>query len=428
MRIEQRRIRGFGSGFHGASALAFALVALASAFGGCGGSDDASVGEAPGPAVATVPPRRPDGGTIDSGANGDAAAAPDGSVDAGGDEPAPSSSPTEPVIDSITPESSVRGVGVAITIAVSGAPAPSAVVWFDGQPVATSVVSGTSSSQLTVTLSPAQTMLSGFHPLWIETRVDAASVRSGVSYFHVAAAPGAPEVLEFSPDSGLPGDKARLVGFNLTAGPLMIADGAGHTVAAGAIGTLNAANVVLETVELTVPPGWKSGQLTVTGAGGSFLAKAFTVGRNLTQLPGVVATASSDYGEPWTTPRGSDNDLFTSWFTASGNCVTSAAVACTAVPWYTVTFPSAQVVGRIAVRGSREYSAGYDFLRARLEVLGAGGVVLWSGASDLPQPNRDLDVTLPAPIAGAVAVRFTSEKDESEDPGFGELEIFGPSE
>jgi hypothetical protein len=55
-------------------------------------------------------------------------------------------------------------------------------------------------------------------------------------------------------------------------------------------------------------------------------------------------------------------------------------------------------------------------------------MVLWSGASDLPQPNRDLDVTLPAPIAGALAVRFTSEKDESEDPGFGELEIFGPSE
>jgi hypothetical protein len=43
----------------------------------------------------------------------------------------------------------------------------------------------------------------------------------------------------------------------------------------------------------------------------------------------------------------------------------------------------------------------------------------------LPAPDRDLDITLPTPVR-ARALRFTSVEDESSEPGFAELELFGP--
>jgi hypothetical protein len=87
-------------------------------------------------------------------------------------------------------------------------------------------------------------------------------------------------------------------------------------------------------------------------------------------------------------------------------------------------FSIPQTVSRIAMRGYRDYDAGYEFLRGKFEVLGDAGAVLWSGSYDLPAPSGDLDLTLPAPVSAATAVRFTGEKDVSEDPGFGELEVF----
>ena len=41
-------------------------------------------------------------------------------------------------------------------------------------------------------------------------------------------------------------------------------------------------------------------------------------------------------------------------------------------------------------------------------------------------PDRDIDITLPEPVSDALAVRFTSLADESDEPGFSELEVFGP--
>jgi hypothetical protein len=146
------------------------------------------------------------------------------------------------------------------------------------------------------------------------------------------------------------------------------------------------------------------------------------VGQNLSRLGGALATASSEYGGTWTIARGADNDLTTSWFTTVNDCATDPV--CTKVPMFTVTFPSAQTVSRIALRGNREYAGGYDFMRGKFEILGAGDAVLWSASLAIPEPDRDLDIFVPAPVANATAVRFTSEQDESVDPGFGELEAF----
>jgi hypothetical protein len=94
------------------------------------------------------------------------------------------------------------------------------------------------------------------------------------------------------------------------------------------------------------------------------------------------------------------------------------------VPFYQIRFAMPETVGRIALRGNREYESGYDFLRVRFDLLTAEGMVLWSRSFELPEPDRDLDIALPMPIARVTTVRFTSERDESEDPGFGELEVF----
>ncbi|MFI5307700.1 MAG: hypothetical protein ACHQ53_10130, partial [Polyangiales bacterium] len=93
---------------------------------------------------------------------------------------------------------------------------------------------------------------------------------------------------------------------------------------------------------------------------------------------------------------------------------------------YKVTFAADQTVARIAIRGNREYASGYDFLSGEFQVLDASDAVLWEGIYDLPEPDRDLDLNLPAPVAKARAVKFSGLSDESDEPGFSELEVFGP--
>lgn len=314
--------------------------------------------------------------------------------------------------------------GVAVPLEVGGlAFAPDAVVLFDGQPL---VTTWRSDSVLSADLPADRALQPGFSPVVVQNGPDAAAPRSNLSYFLVVPPTGWPEVLEYQPDNGVPGDTIKMVGFNLTDQSVRITDGAGRIAPAGRIGTVNSSNVVLESVEFTLPAAWQSGPITVSNALGGFRAKVFNLGRNLATLPGVLATASSEYGEGWTIARGVDNDLYTSWFPAAGDCVSAGAQSCQRVPFFLITFPSPQAVGRIALRGNREYTSGYDFFRARFEVLGAEGAVLWSGAHELPEPDRDLDLTLPTPLTGVTAVRFTSERDESEDPGFGELEVFAP--
>jgi hypothetical protein len=379
-----------------------ALV-VASAIG-CGAND----GPAPLPADAA----RADAGSLDEGMAEAADAAP------GRQDPTPGPL----ALTDLAPLAAPRADPVTLTVTGTGF-APEAVVVFGGQQVATTRQSDT---RLTAQIGAAVTMQAGYQTVWIENArgADGGSARSNLMYFSVSPPPGAPEVLELEPDNGAPGDKVMLVGFNLSGEPLTVTDSQGHTTTGAAIGTVNSPGAVLESVQITIPAAWQSGPVTVATSVGTFRARSFNVGRNLARLPGVTPTASSEYGGDWTIARGADNDLLTSWFTAAGDCITAPPPTCKTAPWYMLTFPTPQTVTRLALRGNREYTSGYDFIRGRFEVRGEGEAILWSASYQLPEPDRDLDVILPAPIAGARAVRFTSEQDESEDPGLGELEVF----
>jgi hypothetical protein len=378
------------------------LALLAAGALGCGSSD--------GPGAASVDaPLAPDARPADGGAD-----SADGQRDA---------APATLSLITVGPLSAARGAAVSLTVTGTGF-APDAVVVFGGQPLPTSRQSDT---RLTAEVTGTLTMQAGYQTIWVANGRDAAAARSNLTYFSVSPPPGAPEVLDFQPDNGVPGDKIQLVGFNLSSEPLQVTDSQGHMTTGAAIRVVNSLGAVLESVEVTVPADWQSGPLTVATSVGSFRAKAFTVGRNLARVPGAKPSASSEYGGDWTIARGADNDLLTAWFPIAGQCVTAPPPVCMSTPWYMITFPSPQTVTRIAMRGSREYStgySGYNFLRGRFEVFGDAAAVLWSGSYDLPEPDRDLDIVLPTPVPGALSVRFTSEKDESEDPGLGELEIF----
>jgi hypothetical protein len=326
--------------------------------------------------------------------------------------------PVGPRVLSLAPATGARGREVTLGIEGSGF-AAGAVVVFDGQELPASRASEVA---LSVVLPAALLADAGFHS--VEVAPARGGPRSNRAYFNVAAPAGWPEVLDFNPDSGVAGDKIRVVGFNLSAEALQITDGAGHAAQTGRIGTQAGNGALLETAELTIPAGWQSGPMLVKGAAGTFRGKVFTVGKNLVLLPGTKVTASSEYGGEWTVLRGADNDIFSSWFTAAGDCVGNGG--CTMTPWFLVTFAAPQTVARIALRGNREYTTGYDFLRARFELLGEGDAVLSTTTHQLLEPDRDVDVTWAAPVAGVKAVRFRSEADESEDPGFGELAVFGP--
>jgi hypothetical protein len=231
-------------------------------------------------------------------------------------------------------------------------------------------------------------------------------------------------VADYSPDNGLPGDKVLVVGTDLMGPNLKITDPSGLTATPGMFGSTAWAGGTRQTVEITLPAGWTTGPITVAHDRGTYRGRIFNVGRNLAQQPGAMLSASSEYGGTWTIARGGDNQLVTSWFSKVGDC--ASLPTCTSVPWYRVSFAAPTTVTRVAMRGNREYESGYDFLRGRFEVLGANNAVLWSASYDLPQPDRDLDIVLPTPIVNVTSVRFTSEKDESNEPGFAELEVFGP--
>jgi hypothetical protein len=411
---------------HHRLATAFLVVGLGLA--ACGSSDRARIPLPGQPALAGSGGRAGGAGGgggapgVDAGVDMvDASAAAGMPVDAkGGAEGGVVGVGALPVLTGLTPASGTKGAAVTLKLEGTGF-ASDTVAFFDGQEVAVAQRTGTSS--LTVMVPAALTGEAGFHAMTVAA--GAAGSRSGVAYYAVAPPMGWPEVVDFNPDSGGPGAKILVVGLNLSGGPVQITDVAGHKASAGRIGTVVGNNALLETAELTLPADFQSGPLLVSNAAGTFRGKVFNLGKNLAQLPGTKVTASSEYGGDWTAARGADNDIFTSWFTAAGDCVSNGAATCKTAPWFLITFPSPQTVARLALRGNREYTSGYDFLRARFELLGEGEAVLWSASLALLEPDRDLDLTLPSAVAGVKAVRFRSEVDESEDPGFGELEVFG---
>jgi hypothetical protein len=345
----------------------------------------------------------------------DASAEDAGTVDAG--EPGP-----PPQIGPLVPAN--VPAAMAVTLAVAGAGfVRGAVVHVDGEPMPTTYLSA---SSLEAEVSAAATSEAGSHAVYVDNVPGDDRTRSNVLYLQVDPPPNAPLVYDYSPDNGVPGDTILIIARSLAGQTLMIHDVNGTELTPGALSTIIWPTAgTVDTVEVVLPDAIATGPITVSNPLGAYKGKIFSVGQNLTRAAGTLVESSSEYNTTvWSRASGADNLLATSFFTANYDCASDPA--CTTIPWYQITFASAQSVGRIAMRGNREYASGYDFLRGKFEVLDAAGDVLWEGDYDLPAPDRDLDLTFSRAITGARSVRFTSIMDESYEPGFAELEVFGP--
>ncbi len=141
---------------------------------------------------------------------------------------------------------------------------------------------------------------------------------------------------------------------------------------------------------------------------------------NLTQMPGVTVNVSS-FDPPWPPARAVDGNLNTSWFTALGDAANLGTT-----PFLEVVLPTDATVSELRMFGNREWANGYDFFEGIFQLFDDSGNELFTSEEVLlPAPDRD--VTLPIPdVAGVRRVRFTGTDDESNSPGFAELEVFGP--
>jgi hypothetical protein len=375
----------------------------------------------------------PDGGDDEpDAATSDAAAPGDGAADGGtqdaavphGDAGAQADATPSPVLASIDPVSTVAGMELTLSVSGSGF-VEAAGVFVDGSPLVTEFVGD---DALTAMVPAEFTTQPGSLSVYVENVPGDAHTRSGTLYLQIDPVAGAPQIYDYSPDNGIPGDKILIIASNLAGEDLEIKDADGHALRPGAIGTISWPTAgSADTVEVELPDDIANGPITVSNSKGSFRGKIFSVGRNLTRLDGTEIAFSTEYNMPptqWSSASGADNQLATSYFTAHGDCASLAS--CTTKPWFMVTFPSGQAVARIAIRGNREYASGYDFLTAKFELLGADEDVLWHGTYDLPGPDRDLDIVLPKTFDDVFSVRFSSIADESDEPGFSELEVFGP--
>ena len=160
----------------------------------------------------------------------------------------------------------------------------------------------------------------------------------------------------------------------------------------------------------------------LSGATTSFLDSSGGAGTatNIAREYGVTATASSISSASYKADRVIDGNLNTSWFTASGD-----AAHLGATPYLDVIFPWEGTVTEIRMFGNRQSANGFDFFEGVFELFDAGGNVLYdSGVVSFPAPDRDVVVSIPE-VSGVRRVRFTGTDDESNTPGFAELEILG---
>ena len=323
-----------------------------------------------------------------------------------------------PQLTSLVPMQGTAGTQVMLEVHGQGI-TPGWSIVFDGTAASTTVVAGSDGPVARAVIDIPTAIATGQAPVWL----GAGDAVSNTLYFTVASAPGAPTIVDYTPDNALPGTAVAILGTNLIAEPVTITDPAGRSLPVQSTTTTTWVGALVDSVSVIVPSDMITGAFTASNTHGSFRGRTFNVGENLARLPGATATSSTQYNTSnWSTASGWDNNLQTSWFSAHGDCASLAT--CTKVPFFQINFPSPQVVSRIAMRGNREYASGYDFVEGRFEVLDAAGNPLWSETRLLPDPDRDLDIPFFPPVANASAVRFTSLTDQSDEPGFSELEVF----
>jgi von Willebrand factor type A domain-containing protein/PKD domain-containing protein len=177
---------------------------------------------------------------------------------------------------------------------------------------------------------------------------------------------------------------------------------------------------------IVVPPGTSTvtTKLEVAsrllGGGGSDQGPVTVQGNLALAIPGATARASSTFSSGFSPLRAIDGDLGTSWFTA----VRDAANLGTS-PYFEILLPVDATVTTLRMFGNRRFANGFDFFAGIFQLFDAGDQVLFdSGEVTLPAPNRDVELPIPN-VTGVRRVRFTATADESDDPGFAELEVMG---
>ena len=337
---------------------------------------------------------------------------------AGGQGGAGGASNAIPQVTTLVPDTGTAGSSVTLQVRGQGI-GDGWVIVFDGNPVPTTIGADDQGTFATTTLNILTNIATGQVPVWLQK----GALATNTVYFTVMPAAGAPAIADYTPDNAMPGATVSIVGTNLLSEPVTITDPVGRPMPVVSMGTTTWVGVTVDQVDVVVPADMVTGALTAANSKGSFRGRVFTLGQNLSLLPGVVATSSTQYNtDKWSRASGYDNNLQTSFFTAHGDC--AGPPACAIQPFYQLTFPSPQTVGRIAMRGNREYATNYDFVEGRFDILDVNGAVLWSEDRLLPDPDRDLDILVEPRITNASAIRFTSVQDQPDEPGFSELEVF----
>jgi len=187
--------------------------------------------------------------------------------------------------------------------------------------------------------------------------------------------------------------------------------------------------IVRLTIANTAPVGSRS--FTLNSASGTIsnpnnltlTVSAPLTGINLIQVTPVRTNVSSSFSTGFGPERAIDGNLRTSWFTAVGDAANLGRT-----PFYEVIFEKEATVSGISMRGNREFENGFDFFSGRFDLFNsAGNVIFTTGEVQLPGPDRDVDIVVPN-VSGVKRVRFTGLSDESSEPGFAELLVFGSSQ
>lgn len=379
----------------------------------------------------------------DSSANEDASLITDGSSTVGDADAAESAPPA--TLLSLSLVSITEGTSDTLCATATGL-LPAARLYFNGAILPVVVPDGGSMApdagdggnalpQICATLAVATNSPAGKIPVYIENTPGDSATRSNSLTLDVHAANGF-RIVDIQPDNGNVGDKVRILGENLPAS-FTITDSTGvisatlSTVDGG--GTMDWPGGALQYAELVIPANWHTGATTFSNGANSYRGPVFNVGTNLSTTASV--STNGDYGG-WPFSKAVDNDLATSWFAALDRCATEM---CSQPPIAEIEFAAPKMIGRVAIRGNREYSAGYDFKRVRIEIRGAKpadagavdggdagsvlGPLLATRDVALSTPMADGDVSISPAVSGS-SVRFISLEDESTEPGLAEIEVF----
>lgn len=147
-------------------------------------------------------------------------------------------------------------------------------------------------------------------------------------------------------------------------------------------------------------------------------------GNNLAR--GGASTASSIYSDSWQPARLSDGDLATSWFAAGAACASATdGFVCAGLTAETRLSADA-TLGRVIIRGNREYMSGYTVRTGKVELLNAAGAVLSSTDVVFAPPSNDATVAPAAPVAGVRTIRVTILSADGSGPGLAEIEAYAP--